>query len=227
MLPKSELEGAGQTAALIGIKHILITEKNIDDVVAANTKDRCYHCKKIEFGSILQAARDNGISTVLDGTNLDDEGDYRPGLAALSELKILSPLRVAGFHKDEIRELSRQFNLPTWDKPAYACLASRIPYGHTIDSAKLAMVEQAEDHLRSLGFRQFRVRAHGNIARIEVAPNERRLFFNEQRLDEVSRKLKALGFLYVSLELEGYAVGSMNRALQGDIGLGQAGVFLA
>jgi uncharacterized protein len=226
MLPKSELDAAIETAALIGIKHILIREDDIDSAVAANPKDRCYHCKKIEFGRILEAARENGCAVTLDGTNLDDEGDYRPGLAALAELKILSPLRAAGLHKDEIRELSRRFHLPTWDKPAYACLASRIPYGQAIDSATLGMIEQAEDYLRSLGFRQFRVRAHGGsaagsggssasarIARIEAAPNERRLFFNEERLDAISRRLKALGFLYVTLELEGYAMGSMNRAL--------------
>jgi uncharacterized protein len=212
MLPKTEIDCAKDIARRIGIDHVLVEESEIDDEVAANPKERCYFCKKIEFGNILNAARERGIATVLDGSNMDDLGDYRPGLKALEELHIVSPLREAGLTKAEIRELSRRFELPTWDKPAFACLASRIPYGERIDREKLARIEKAEDTLRSMGFRQFRVRSHDTIARIEVAPEERRKFFNEALLDDLSRSLKSYGFTYVAFELEGYAMGSLNRA---------------
>jgi uncharacterized protein len=213
MLPQSEIDCAADIAKRVGIEHILVEEEGIDEEVAANPKDRCYFCKKIEFGNILKAARERGINAVLDGSNMDDLGDYRPGLKALEELKIVSPLREAGIHKAEVRELSKRFNLPTWDKPAFACLASRIPYGERIDREKLSRIEKAEDALRSVGFRQFRVRSHENIARIEVAPEERKRFFDEKILDDISRALKSYGFLYVALELEGYVMGNMNRAI--------------
>ncbi|GMO29398.1 MAG: ATP-dependent sacrificial sulfur transferase LarE [Spirochaetaceae bacterium] len=213
MLPESELNSAKKLADFCGIRHILLKESKIDDEVAANPKDRCYFCKKIEFGAIREAAVKIGIETVIDGSNKDDESDYRPGLRALNELKILSPLRRTGFTKAEIRELSRDFNLPTWNKPAYACLASRFPYGEFLDAEKLKRVENAEDYLRSIGFVQFRVRSHANIARIEVAPGERQRFFDEVFLDEVSRRLKSFGFLFVALELEGYKTGSLNVEL--------------
>jgi uncharacterized protein len=213
MLPKSEIDCARRVAEQIGIEHILIEESEIDDKVAANPKERCYFCKKLEFGAILEAARERGIYTVLDGSNRDDLTDYRPGLKALKELRIFSPLREAGLTKAEIRELSRRFNLPTWNKPPFACLASRIPYGERIDRDKLRRVERAEDHLRETGFRQFRVRSHGDIARIEVAPEERHRFFDEALMDRVSRNFKSYGFLYVSLELEGYVMGNLNRAI--------------
>jgi uncharacterized protein len=212
MLPKSEIDGAVNFAAKVGIKHILVEETEIEEEVAANPKERCYFCKKIEFGNILRAAKDRGINTVLDGSNVDDLGDYRPGLRALEELRILSPLREVKLTKAEIRELSRRFELPTWDKPAFACLASRIPYGERIDKEKLSRVEKAEETLRAYGFRQFRVRSHERIARIEVAPEERRRFFDEQVLDSISQTLKSYGFLYVAFELEGYVMGNMNRA---------------
>ncbi|MDR1411930.1 MAG: ATP-dependent sacrificial sulfur transferase LarE [Spirochaetaceae bacterium] len=214
MLPKSEADCAGEVAAKVGIRHFLIEEDEIDEEVAANPRERCYFCKKIEFAAIIAEAKRHGIYTVLDGSNMDDPGDYRPGLKALEELEIFSPLRAAGLGKAEIRELSRRFDLPTWDKPAFACLASRIPYGERIDREKLSRIERAEEVLRGAGFRQFRVRSHGDIARIEVAPEERRRFFSEEILDSVSGKLKAFGFLYVALELEGYAMGNMNRAVK-------------
>jgi uncharacterized protein len=213
MLPRSEIDCAGSVARRVGIEHILIEEREIDENVAANPKERCYFCKKIEFGTILKAAEARGITAVLDGSNMDDLRDYRPGLKALEELRIISPLREAELTKADIRELSRRFNLPTWDKPAFACLASRIPYGEPINQEKLARIEKAEDALRAAGFRQFRVRSHENIARIEVAPEERRLFFNESRMDSLSQALKSFGFMYVALELEGYVMGSMNRAV--------------
>jgi uncharacterized protein len=214
-LPASELQSAKETAAAIGIEHILVQERDIDEETAANTKERCYFCKKREFGAILDAVRERGIRTVLEGSNADDETDYRPGLRAVAELGIKSPLREAALGKRELRELARRFGLPSWNKPAASCLASRIPYGDRIDERVLRRVEQAEDFLRAKGFRQFRVRSHGDIARIEVERNERPLFFNETLLDEISSSLKAAGFLYVSFELEGYRMGSLNRALRG------------
>jgi uncharacterized protein len=212
MLPKSEIDCARRVAAKVGIRHVLIEEDEIDEEVAANPKERCYFCKKLEFGSIIDEAKKHGICTVLDGSNMDDLGDYRPGLKALAELEIFSPLRAAELTKADIRELSKRFDLPTWDKPAFACLASRIPYGERIDREKLSRVEKAEDALREAGFRQMRVRSHGDIARIEVAPEERKRFFDEDLLDSISKKLKSFGFLYVALELEGYVLGNLNRA---------------
>jgi uncharacterized protein len=213
MLPRSEIDCAALVARKVGIEHVLIEESGIDDEVAANPKERCYFCKKIEFGAILDEAAKRGIATVLDGSNVDDLGDYRPGLKALEELHIFSPLRAAGLTKQDIRDLSKRFDLPTWNKPAFACLASRIPYGERIDREKLSRVEKAEDRLREAGFRQFRVRSHGDIARIEVAPEERRRFFDEGLLDRISQSLKSYGFLYVSLELEGYVMGNLNRVI--------------
>jgi uncharacterized protein len=214
MLPKSEIQFAQEIAGKIGIEHILLEESSIDDEVAANPKDRCYYCKKTEFGRIIAEAEQRGIAAVLDGSNMDDLGDYRPGLQALAELKVLSPLREAGLVKAEIRELSRRFSLPSWDKPAFACLASRIPYGEPLSLEKLRRIEEAEEFLRSLGFRQFRVRSHGDLARIEVAPDERRLFFSETLLDSVAQKFVSLGFLYAAFEASGYVMGSMNKALE-------------
>jgi uncharacterized protein len=213
MLPKSEIDCAAGIARRVGIEHILIEEAGIEEEVAANPRERCYFCKKIEFGRIIEAAGKRGIAAVLDGSNMDDLGDYRPGLKALEELGIRSPFREAGLTKNEIRELSRRFDLPTWDKPAFACLASRIPYGERIDREKLSRVEKAEDFLRAKGFRQFRVRSHQDLARIEVARDERPGLFDETLLDEISAALKSLGFLYVALELEGYAMGSLNRVM--------------
>jgi uncharacterized protein len=213
MLPKSEMEWAKIIAEKTGITHIFVEEKNIDAQVAANPKDRCYYCKKIEFGKIIAEAKRRGINTVLDGSNMDDLSDYRPGLRAISELQVCSPLREAELNKSEIRALSKEAGLPTWDKPAFACLASRVPYGEKIDAEKLSAIEAAESYLRERGFVQFRVRSHGNtqrVARIEVAPDERKKFFDEKLLDEASAKLKSLGFAFVAFEAAGYRMGSMN-----------------
>ena len=213
MLPKSELADARRVAELVGIRHILVEAGEIEEEVAANPKDRCYHCKRREFGAIAGAARDAGVGIVLDGTNLDDEGDYRPGMRAIAELGVASPLREAGLTKEDIRELSRRLGLPTSEKPAFACLASRIPYGERIDAAKLARVEKAEDYLRGLGFRQFRVRSHGDLARIEVDPRERPGFFSEERLDAMAAAFESFGFLYSCVDLAGYRRGSLNKAI--------------
>jgi uncharacterized protein len=218
MLPRREIVCAKQVAEAIGIEHVLLQSSGIEDDVAPNPVDRCYHCKKHEFGAIIDYAKTRNIAAVLDGTNADDEGDYRPGMRAIAELGVISPLRESGLAKAEIRALSKERSLPTWDKPAFACLASRIPYGETIDGEKLAQIEQAEAILMEAGFRQVRVRWHsipgGALARIEVAPEERSVFFNAALLDSLAEKIKQTGFVYAAFELSGYKTGSMNAVLQ-------------
>lgn len=181
--------------------------------VARNDAMRCYHCKKALFGLCLKVADKHGFSLMLDGTNRDDDHDYRPGHQAALELGVRSPLAEAGLTKHDIRILSRQRDLPTWDLPAFACLASRIPYGTPIDTAQLGQIERCETVLRSLGFNGARARHHGQTVRIEVIPE---LF--PKILDEATRRTviegaKTAGFTYVSLDLEGYRTGSLNEAL--------------
>ena len=214
MMPSSDLETAHQIASLVGIRHLLVEDEGLDEPVAANPINRCYHCKTIEFARIAEVANQEGIQVVLDGSNLDDEGDYRPGLMALSEQGVCSPLRLAGLRKADIRMLSQSLGLPTWDKPASACLGSRVPYGDRITLEKLRSIDRSEQILRSFGFRQCRVRHHGDIARIEVGTDERSRFFDLNLLDTLSAKIKEAGYRYVCLELEGYSVGSLNRVLQ-------------
>lgn len=213
MMPKSEIDEAIQFAKSIGIGHILIEENSIDEKIINNPVNRCYHCKRVEFEKIIDASEKQGIYYVLDGSNIDDESDYRPGLTALEELKIISPLRIAGLTKSEIRELSKQLGLKTWNKPALACLASRIPYGEKITIEKLSTIDKAETYLRKLGLIQFRVRNHVDIARIEIAPEERDKLFDTALLDKISKELKSYGFTYVCFELEGYKTGSMNTQI--------------
>jgi len=150
---------------------------------------------------------------VADGSNVDDLGDYRPGMQAIKELQVISPLKDAGMTKEDIRTLSKEMQLPTWDKPAFACLSSRFPYGHKITREKLEMVDKAEQFLLDIGFRQVRVRHHGDIARIEVSSSERNKFFNEELMDKVYEKFRQIGFAYTALDLKGYRTGSMNETL--------------
>ncbi len=178
-----------------------------------NPKDRCYHCKKEIFTRLKKIAHDNGIDYIAEGSNMDDLGDYRPGLKAVEELGVTSPLRTANLYKDEIRFLSKQMGLPTWVKPSFACLASRFVYGEMITPEKLSMVEQAEDYLRESGLMQFRVRIHGNMARIEVLPQDISLFLDESFRSKVYDRLKEIGFDYVTLDLKGYRTGSMNETI--------------
>jgi uncharacterized protein len=213
MLPASELEDAKRLADTIGIRHILLHEEAIDPTVAENPIDRCYRCKRIEFSVITKAAAELGIAHILDGSNLDDLSDYRPGLRALSEMGIPSPLRDAGLRKADIRALSQRLGLPTWDKPAFACLASRVPYGERITSEKLHRIDEAESYLRGMGLRQVRVRSHQDLARIEVAREERAKLCSPSIMDEMAAHLKSAGFLYVCMELQGYETGSMNRTI--------------
>ncbi len=213
MNPESKIREAEEIAGSIGIQHYIIKEDSIDEEVSLNPPERCYYCKKIEFSLVKRKAMELGIETVLDGSNFDDVSDYRPGLRALRETGVKSPLKETGLTKLEIRELSKTLGLRTWNKPAYACLASRIPYGERITRNKLERIEKAEDYLKKLGFIQFRVRSHGDTARIEISPDERFKIFDTRTMDDISKNLKAAGFVYVSMELEGYKTGSLNKAL--------------
>lgn len=179
--------------------------------VAHNPPDRCYHCKRVVFGKFRQLAEAEGIPYIVDGTNADDLKDYRPGMKALEELGVRSPLKEAGLTKAEIRALSREMGLPTWDKPAFACLATRLPYGTFITPEKLAQVDQGESFLRSLGLKQFRLRHHEELARLEVGSEDFDLILAHRQ--EITQKLKSLGYTYVTLDLEGYRTGSMNETL--------------
>ncbi|MBE6990093.1 MAG: ATP-dependent sacrificial sulfur transferase LarE [Ruminococcaceae bacterium] len=210
--PRRELDEATRFCVDEGIEQVIVDSEELDiDGFRQNPKNRCYLCKRELFTKILAVAAAHGIDHVAEGSNMDDNGDYRPGLMAVAELGIESPLRQAELTKDEIRLLSREMGLPTWDKPSFACLASRFVYGETISEEKLSMVDRAEQRLLDMGFRQVRVRIHGNIARIEVLPEEfPRLIAAAAELD---RDLRALGFLYVTLDLGGYRMGSMNRTL--------------
>lgn len=197
-----------------GIRQILFDASEVQkEGFLKNPENRCYVCKKGLFTGIRNLAFENKIKYVAEGSNLDDLGDYRPGLKAIEELQIRSPLREAGMTKEEIRQLSREMNLPSWNKPSFACLASRFVYGEPITEEKLKMVEQAEEYLRDMGFQQLRVRVHGTMARIEVLPEEMGRLFETKNRETISRKLKELRFSYVTADLMGYRTGSMNEPL--------------
>ncbi|MBR2751138.1 MAG: ATP-dependent sacrificial sulfur transferase LarE [Clostridiales bacterium] len=212
--PKRELQEATAFCEKEGIRQVVIESEELAiDGFRQNPKNRCYICKKELFTKILDVAAANGIEYVAEGSNLDDNGDYRPGLIAVAELGVKSPLRQAGLTKEDIRQLSKELDLPTWDKPSFACLSSRFVYGETISEEKLRMVDQAEQLLLDLGFKQFRVRIHGNIARIEVLPQEFPRLVEEGVRDKVCSTLHELGFAYVTMDLQGYRTGSMNETL--------------
>jgi uncharacterized protein len=212
--PRSEVEEALETADRLGIPVTRIdTDELRDEAFTANTPDRCYFCKRELFGKLAAIGKAEGIDWVADGSNVDDLDDYRPGGRAAAELGIRSPLREAGLTKEEIRELSHRLGLPTWDKPAFACLSSRIPYGIRIEPAVLARLEEAERFLKELGFRQVRVRHHGDIARIEVEPEKIQRLASPEIRREVAQKFKELRYLYTTLDLDGYRTGSMNAVL--------------
>jgi uncharacterized protein len=213
--PASELDDARRLAEEFGVRHIIIESEEINlPEFKSNPPDRCYYCKRELFGKLVSIAKDHGLATVADGTNCDDTSDYRPGQRAVEELGIRSPLLEAGFTKVEIRETSRSLGLPTWNKPALACLSSRFPYGTTISPEKLKKVGEAERFLKDKGFIQVRVRHHDHTARIEIGRAEFSRFFDESLIDEVVAELKRIGYQYVALDLEGYRTGSMNEVLQ-------------
>lgn len=212
--PKQETRETEAFCAEQGIRHyILRTSHESVEGFCENPPNRCYLCKKALFSQIREVAATMGLAWVAEGSNVDDEGDYRPGLIAVRELGVRSPLREAGLTKAEIRALSRELGLPTWDKPSYACLASRFVYGEEITSERLGMVEQAELLLHRLGYRQARVRVHGPLARIEVLPEEIGSLAENGTRALVERELRNLGFQYITLDLTGYRTGSMNETL--------------
>ena len=215
--PNRELDEATAFCRAEGVRHVVIDSEELDiPGFAENPPDRCYHCKRELFSKLLAFARDNGLAAVLEGSNIDDDGDYRPGRRAIRELGIVSPLHEAGLTKTEIRALSRKMGLPTSDKPSFACLASRFPYGERITVRGLERVEKAEQWLLDAGWglTQLRVRSHGDLARIEVPPADiPRL---AARASEIAAAFKDLGFAYVTLDLLGYRTGSMNDILPGN-----------
>ena len=217
LYPKREIKEAKEIARTLGVKHIIEQEESIlkNSAFLDNPPNRCYLCKKEEFEKILDIAKKHDISYVLDGSNKDDLEDYRPGREALKELGVRSPLLEIGFTKREIRELSKEFGLPTYDKPSLACLASRFPYGQRIDVESLRKIDEAEEFLRDLGIKQVRVRNYKDMARIEVDKESFRLFFDDNIRRKIVEKFKELGYTYITLDLEGYRTGSMNEVLWG------------
>lgn len=210
--PAWEQEEAGRLARELGARHIFVQTMEMEmPSFTDNAPDRCYHCKKELYAKLWQLAKKEGLKQVVDGSNLDDLADYRPGRQAARELNVRSPLQEAGLTKDDIRHLSRAFGLRTWDKPALACLSSRFPYGVKITREKLSQVETGEKLLRSMGLRQFRLRHHGRLARIEVLPEQFSLLM--EQAPKIIQDLKACGFTYVTMDLEGYRTGSMNETL--------------
>lgn len=212
--PKREEEEAIGFARKMNVRCRIIPTKELDDPSFANNPpERCYFCKKELFSKLREIAESEGISCVLDGSNFEDVGDFRPGLRAAKELGIRSPLKEVGLTKKEIRELSREMGLSTWSKPSMACLSSRFPYHTEITKENLRQVGQAEECLRELGFSQVRVRHHGETARIEIEPGEfQKLIEPELRL-AVIKKFKKIGYTYITIDLEGYRTGSMNEPL--------------
>ncbi|MCL0088268.1 ATP-dependent sacrificial sulfur transferase LarE [Dehalococcoidia bacterium] len=207
-----ELKSALSTAQELGVKHILIhTEELTNHDFAGNPKERCYFCKRELISKLNDIAGEHNLSYVLDGSNYDDLADYRPGMKAVCELGARSPLQESGLTKNDIRSLSRQMNLPTWNKPSLACLASRIPYGDRITKEKLMMIDQAEAFLRDLGIGQLRVRHHETIARIEVLPEDIPLFLQPDLREKISGRFREIGYSFITLDLQGYRMGSMNE----------------
>ncbi|HOK51167.1 MAG TPA: ATP-dependent sacrificial sulfur transferase LarE [Bacteroidales bacterium] len=210
-LPRYELEEAQNIAQNLGVKHIIIISNEIEDNIRFNPIDRCYHCKKVEFGTIIAEARKLGISVVFDGSNADDKQDYRPGQKAIKELSVVSPLLQLNITKAEIREYSRHLNLPTWNKPAYACLYSRFPYNTEIKREDLIKVEKAEKFLIDKGFKTIRVRCHNDLARIEIHPSQIQQIISPPLAEEIHQALVSFGFKYVTVDILGYRMGSYNQ----------------
>jgi len=214
-IPRSELEKTHLLAAQMGVNHRVIrTEEMCDPEFVANAADRCFHCKKTLFGTISELADREGYNAVVEGSNIDDLSDYRPGLKAVEKFNVRSPLCEAGLTKNDIRLLSKAALLPTWDQPAAPCLSSRIPYGHPVTSEKLDRIERSEIFIRGFGFPILRVRDHGDVARIEVPRGEIARLIKEDIYQKISDELKSYGYKYVAVDLEGFRSGSLNEVLK-------------
>jgi uncharacterized protein len=221
--PSHELAQAKRLARDIGARLILVDTHELEDEnYASNPNNRCYYCKQELFTTVFPVAEREGLATVVYGANLDDTGDYRPGMQAAKQLGARAPLLEAEMGKPEIRAVSRWLGLETWDKPAFACLSSRIPYGERVTEEKLQQIDAAEVALVAEGFRQVRVRHHGDMARIEVPPADLPRFFEDGRNERVTRSLKEIGFRYVTLDLQGYRSGSLNEGIGGLTGVAAA-----
>lgn len=213
--PTSEIIEAIETAEKLGLNLVRIdTDELANEDFARNTPERCFFCKTELFSKLIEIGTEHGIRWVADGANVDDLDDYRPGSRAAAELGVRSPLKEAGFTKADIRDASRQMGLPTWDKPSFACLSSRIPYGTRIEPHVLTALDEAEQFLKELGFRQVRVRHHGTIARIEVEADDVVRLASPDIRAKVAEKFESLGYVYTTLDLRGYRTGSMNAVLK-------------
>jgi uncharacterized protein len=212
--PSFQRELAGALTKQFDLNHEMVLTEEFNDLnYTTNPPNRCYYCKSELYTKLGQLARERGFEVICDGTNADDVGDYRPGREAARQMGVRSPLLECGLNKSEIRELSRRAGLQTWDEPASACLSSRVPYGQVVTIEKLSMIDTAEQALKQLGFRQVRVRHHGEVARIEIADQEMSRALDPEMTRRMSAALRALGFKYVTLDLEGYRTGSLNEAL--------------
>lgn len=211
---REDVDDATMIAKDLGVRHIIVRSDEVENAdFVANTPERCYICKRGRFDKLVRLKEELGLDFIADGSNTDDATDYRPGEKAMKEFGIRSPLREAGLYKSEIRQLSRTMGLPTWDRPSRACLASRIPYGTQITRDRLRMVDEAERALHCFGFTQFRVRYHGDVARLEVPDSELESVLRYRT--EIVERLKKAGFTYVALDLEGFRSGSLNEVLRG------------
>jgi uncharacterized protein len=215
--PSGELEEAQKNAAFLGVNHIVIKTNELDDEnFASNPPERCYYCKKELFSKLTELAKQYQLNYVADGSNYDDSSDFRPGRRAGYHFRVRSPLMEATLTKEEIRTLSKEMNLPTWDKPPQPCLSTRFPYGTRITTENLSKVESAERFLVGFGVKQVRVRVHGDIARIEVSKEDMHILLNENTSIKIVDRFKSLGYTYITLDIQGYRMGSMNEPLKGD-----------
>ena len=214
LYPERELRGVKKQIQALGARHRLIHSNELEiPGFSKNPPNRCYYCKSKLFGELLELAREETIPSVVEGSTLDDDQDHRPGKMAIQELGIRSPLKETGFTKAEVRELSKSLGLSTWDKPSFACLASRFPYGEEITEEGLKRVDRAEDFLFGLGFKQVRVRYYGDLARIEILKEEMGRLMEDSLRATVVDHLKKMGFRYITLDLQGFRSGSMNEVL--------------
>jgi uncharacterized protein len=213
--PAAELEETRRLATLLGLRHVVVQTRELDNPqYALNSPNRCYFCKEELFAKLGPIAREQGDAVMVYGANMDDLGDHRPGMEAAKAAGVRAPMIEAELWKEEIRALSHELELPTWDKPSFACLSSRFQYGETITPDKLRRIDAAEVFVRGLGFRQFRVRHHDKLARLELPPEEMARLFEDGRHQALVKRFKELGYLYVTLDLQGFRSGSANEALK-------------